>query len=44
MFELPIAHYFLSVKVGAAHYVIKQTEIPLPDIIMSLNVIIGQLL
>ena len=45
MFELPTAHNFLSVKVGAAkwaaHYVILQSELPMrsprADIIMSLH-------
>ena len=45
MLELPTAHYFLSVKVGAAHwvthYVILQSELPMgsprADIIMSLH-------
>ena len=45
MLELPRAHYFLSVKVGAAHwaahYVILQSELPMSspraDIIMSLH-------
>ena len=27
MLELPTAHYFLSDKVGAAHYVIQQSEL-----------------
>ena len=45
MLELPTAHYFLSVKIGAAHwaahYVILQSELPMgsprADIIMSLH-------
>ena len=45
MLELPTAHYFLSVKVEAAHwaahYVILQSELPMgsprADIIMNLH-------
>ena len=45
MLELPTAHYFLGVKVGAthwaAHYVILQSELPMgsprANIIMSLH-------
>ena len=41
MLDLPIDSYFLSVKVGAAHYAIEQSELPMgipwSDSIMSLH-------
>ena len=45
MLELPTSHYFLSVKVGAAHwaahYVMLRSELPMgsprADIMMSLH-------